>query len=65
MEDKRAAEETNSNKPMDVDSNQDSTNSQFNLSALSKSPVRSIESPKYSLRLSPIQKFLRVHSPPS
>jgi hypothetical protein len=33
------------------------------LSQESKSPVRSIESPKYSLSLSPIQKFLKVHSP--
>jgi hypothetical protein len=28
-----------------------------------KSPVRTIESPKYGLALSPIQKFMRVHSP--
>ena len=32
-------------------------------SQLSKSPVRTIESPKYGLQLSPIQKFMRVHSP--
>jgi hypothetical protein len=28
-----------------------------------KSPVRTIESPKYGLALSPIRKFMRVHSP--
>ena len=33
------------------------------ISSESRSPVRSIESPKYSLSLSPIQKFLKVHSP--
>jgi len=35
------------------------------LSQLSKSPVRSIESPKYGLALSPIQMFLNQHSPRS
>lgn len=33
------------------------------MSKSSKSPVRSIESPKYGLGLSPIQKFMTVHSP--
>ena len=39
------------------------TNSDLLLAKLTKSPVRSIESPKYGLGLSPIQKFMNVHSP--
>ena len=42
----------------------DSSSTSSVMNQLSKSPVRSIESPKYGLALSPIQKFMRVHSPP-
>lgn len=57
-------EEKQNELPVEIDdmSNESSTSQ---LSQLSKSPVRSIESPKYGLALSPIQMFLEQHSPRS
>jgi len=59
MEEKRISEEPNNIQSME---NNRSNTSEI-ISDSTKSPVRSIESPKYSLSLSPIQNFLKIHSP--
>lgn len=44
-------------------SNQDGEGHGQNVPQHQKSPVRGIESPKYNLRLSPIQRFMTNSSP--
>lgn len=64
MEEKKQADEnTRTSQATGEDSNGGDSGSM--LSQLSKSPVRTIESPKYGLALSPIQKFMKLHSPKS
>ena len=48
--------------PHSTNSTEDSS---YMLPKILKSPIRSIESPKYNLALSPIHKFVKQHGSPS
>lgn len=60
MEDKQKSGKDPSKSPTSTDSE---TEQYLKIGVPPKSPVRSIESPKYGLGLSPINRFLTQHSP--
>jgi hypothetical protein len=61
VDDKKMPEKDDAKSPHSSTSQEDAN---YLLPKLLKSPIRSIESPKYNLALSPIHKFVKQHTSP-